>query len=358
VPRDDDRKILRPSRGALSNPSGRFEVEKHTHFDDGWDLSEELPELVTTVAEETARTIITSNQSPDVPFQRSINPYRGCEHGCIYCFARPSHAYLGLSPGKDFETRLFAKKNATELLREEWTSPRYQCNPIVIGANTDPYQPIERQRRLTRSLLELFAECRHPVSLITKSSGVLRDLDVLADLARDNLCSVYISLTTLDAALARRLEPRAAAPLARLRAMKELAAAQVPVGALISPIIPGLTDHSVESLVDAAADAGVSSAGYILLRLPHELRELFEEWLEAHVPDRRARVLQRIRDTRGGKLNDPRFGHRMKGSGPYAEIIARRFEVSARRRGLSSRIPPLCTELFAKPAPRGQLSLF
>ena len=371
-------------RGALSNPAGRFEVRvtepdppvwpgdgsgawsghRRDDWSDDWAADgpahEAPPRLATTVSVERARTIISRNASPDVPFDASINPYRGCEHGCIYCYARPSHSFLGLSPGIDFETRLVAKDGAAALLRQELAAPGYVCRAITIGANTDPYQPIERERRLTRGLLEVFAETRHPVALITKSALILRDRDLLADLARDGLARVYVSVTTLDAAMKRILEPRTASGQARLRVVEELRRAGIPAGVLIAPVIPAITDAELEAIVEAAAAAGAVSAGYIMLRLPYELKELFAEWLAAHFPERADKVMALVRGLRGGADNDPRFGTRMTGTGPLAELMRRRFALACRRHGLPAgrdRVPQR-TDLFRPPAgPGGQQRL-
>lgn len=324
-------------RGASSHLASRFERTVSQAEDDGWhaDDSEEFaaPRLRTQVSEETARSIISRNQSPDVGFTQSVNPYRGCEHGCSYCFARPSHAYLNLSPGLDFETRLFAKTNAPDLLRRELAKPGYVPSPIALGINTDAYQPIERKLQLTRRLIEVFAETRHPFSLITKNALVERDLDLLAPLARDNLVSVHFSVTSLDPRLSARLEPRASAPHARLRAMRTLHEAGVPVGVMVAPVIPWINDHALEAVLEAAREAGAESAGYVLLRLPHEVAPLFRDWLQAHHPDRAAHVMSTVRQLRGGKDYDSTFGKRMRGQGVYADLLARRFALAHKRLG-------------------------
>jgi DNA repair photolyase len=352
----------RAGRGALSNPASRFAGRNAVAGDDGWgSLDEPLPPLETVVLPEPARSVITRNDSPDVPFEQSINPYRGCEHGCVYCFARPAHAFVDLSPGLDFETRLFYKQEAAARLREELSRPRYRCSPIALGTNTDPYQPIERQYRVTRSILELMLECNHPVSIVTKSVLVLRDLDLLGELANRGLTRVFLSLTTLDDGLKRRMEPRAASPRARLAAVRELARAGVPVGVMYAPVIPALNDHELERIVEAGAAAGAGSAGYILLRLPREVRDLFYEWLALHFPDRAARVRSRIRELRNGRDSDPRFGSRMRGSGPWAELLGSRFDAACRRAGIGHRDPQtLDVSRFRPPAPTGghQLSLW
>jgi DNA repair photolyase len=348
-------------RGAASNPANRYSSRHATAQDDGWgSLEEPLPPLATTVLPEPARSVITRNDSPDVPFEQSINPYRGCEHGCVYCFARPAHAFADLSPGLDFETRLFYKQDAAARLREELSRPRYRCSPIALGTNTDPYQPIEREYRVTRSILELLLECDHPVSIVTKSTLVLRDLDLLGELARRGLTRVYLSVTTLDDGLKRRMEPRAASPRARLAAVRALAEAGVPVGVMYAPVIPALNDHELEAVVEAAAAAGADSVGYILLRLPGEVRDLFYEWLALHYPDRARRVRSRIRELRNGRDNDPRFGSRMRGSGPWADLLRSRLEAACRRAGIAPRnSPPLDVSCFHAPVPAGgQLSLW
>ena len=344
-------------RGALSNPSGRFEPVRAEPFDDGWAREGEetafLPERIPTeVIPDRTRSIITRNDSPDVPFDRSINPYRGCEHGCSYCFARPSHAYLGYSPGLDFETRIVAKHRAARLLRVELRRKGYRPGTLALGSNTDPYQPVERELRITRSLLEVLAEARHPVGVVTKSAMVLRDLDLIAPMAEEGLAQVMISITTLDPQLARRMEPRAAAPARRLATVRSLADAGVPVGVLASPMIPALNDSEMEAILEAAAGAGARSAGFILLRLPRELKDLFFEWLDAHYPTRSGHVESLLREARGGSLYRARFGERMRGKGPWADLLAARFSVAARRNGLAGRLPPLRLDLFRPPAPR------
>jgi DNA repair photolyase len=351
----------RKGRGATLNPEGRFERFAREAVDDGWGSLEALAEApvpTTEVLQDRARTIIARNDSPDVPFDRSINPYRGCEHGCVYCYARPSHAHLGLSAGLDFETRIFVKADAARLLQEELARPGYACRPISLGANTDPYQPLERRLGVTRSILEVLAEARHPVSIVTKSALVCRDLDLLAAMARDRLANVYLSITTLDRHLARTLEPRASAPHRRLEAVRALASAGVPAGVMVAPIIPALTDPEIETILEAAAAAGASSAGYVLLRLPHEVKELFAAWLEAHVPGRARHVLSLVRQCREGRLNDRAFGSRMRGQGVFAELIAQRFRKAVHRLGLDRRQLPQRTDLFRPPATDGQLDLF
>ncbi len=346
-------------RGSRSNGGGRCEALATEAFDDGWRSLEELPVFRTTVTEETARTIITRNDSPDISFDRSINAYRGCEHGCAYCFARPTHAYMGLSPGLDFESRLFAKTNAAELLRQELSHPAYKPQTIAIGANTDPYQPVERRYRITRQILEVLAEFNHPVGIVTKSAMVTRDLDILSQMARKRLVKVALSVTTLDAKLARSLEPRASTPANRLKAIEMLSAAGVPAAVMVAPVIPALNDHEVETILGAAKLAGAREAGYILLRLPHEVKALFREWLMTERPDAAQHVLSLVRQSRGGKDYDATFGARMSGSGPYAWTIGRRFELAAKRLGLNTEKLKLATQHFRRPAEPGeQLALF
>lgn len=349
-------------RGAASNPAGRFESRSSEPVDDGWfppayeGEGEGAPRPATEVTEERARSIISRNDSPDIPFDQSLNPYRGCEHGCTYCYARPSHAYLGLSPGLDFETRLFAKTNAAERLRDELCRPAYRPSPINIGANTDPYQPIERRYRVTRAVLELLLEARHPCTIITKSAMVERDLELLTELAKLKLVAVLVSVTSLDNRLSARLEPRASAPHRRLEALRRLSAAGVPTGVLVSPVIPRVTDEDLEEILARAREAGASHASYALLRLPHEVAGLFEEWLQLHLPERAAHVMSLLRQMRGGKDYDSRFGLRLRGEGVFAELLARRFKVAAARHGyaLGERFE-LRTDLFRPPGPQGQL---
>lgn len=346
-------------RGAVSNTSGRFEKLTRERADDGW-LSD-IPDtsLKTEVQEEAAKHILTRNKSPDIPFDRSINPYRGCEHGCIYCFARPTHAYMGLSPGIDFETKLFAKPNAAELLKAELSRKGYQPKPIAMGTNTDPYQPIEKERRITREVLKVLYEHRHPVTILTKSRLVVRDMDILVPMAEMGLVRVSLSVTTLDRKLARALEPRASTPTRRLDAIKLLSDAGVPTGMMFAPVIPALNDHEMETVLSAAAHAGAKYANYILLRLLLELGGLFEEWLGEHYPDRKARVLNRLMEMRGGKVNDPRFKHRMKGKGLEAELMDQRFRNICRRLRLNAFEHELSTDQFRPPVlAGGQFNLF
>ncbi|MBS0367410.1 MAG: PA0069 family radical SAM protein [Proteobacteria bacterium] len=345
--------------GALSNPPGRFDRTQVESVDDGWYLEETPEHPATTLEPERARSVISRNESPDIPFEQSINPYRGCAHACVYCYARPSHAYLGLSPGLDFETRLFYKQDAAALLERELSHPGYVARPIMLGANTDPYQPVERRMRVTRSLLEVLQRTRHPVMVTTKGALVLRDADLLADLARDGLASVAISIPTLDVELKRQLEPQAASPQARLRAMAALTAAGVPCGVMVAPIIAALTGHEIEAILEAAAAAGARWAGYSLLRLPYEVKDLFKEWLAAHYPERAAHVMSLVRGMRGGRENDPAFGSRMHGTGAYAAVLRSRFQVACRRLGLQTASHQgLSTGHFRPPGGRGsQLGL-
>jgi DNA repair photolyase len=343
-------------RGALSNPPGRFDRQQLEAVDDGW-YQDEIPDsIATTIEPDRAREVISTNDSPDIQFAQSVNPYRGCETACVYCYARPSHAYIGLSPGLDFETRLFYKAHAARVLESQLSRPGYVCESITLGANTDPYQPVEKRMRVTRSILEVLARTRHPVAIITKHALVLRDLDLLTDLAREGLVSVAVSVTTLDTDLKRVMEPRAASPQARLRTLAALAAAGIPTAVMAAPVIPALTDHELEAILEAAAAAGVRAAGYVLLRLPYEIKDLFREWLEAHFPERAAHVMSLIREMRGGRDNDPRFGFRMRGTGPYAELLRNRFRLACQRLGLNaSRREPLNTMLF-QPRPTSRSS--
>ncbi|NRH28186.1 PA0069 family radical SAM protein [Pseudomonas sp. MS19] len=342
-------------RGTASNPANRYAPTQIIASDDGW-FQEVPPTQATEVRLETAKSIITRNQSPDLPFDRSINPYRGCEHGCIYCYARPSHAYWDLSPGIDFETRLIAKHNAPAMLEQQLSKPGYVCAPINLGSNTDPYQPIERQQQLTRRTLEVLLNYRHPLTIITKGSLILRDLDLLTELARQRLVAVMISLTTLDDELKRILEPRAASPSARLRAIRVLRENRIPVGVLCSPMIPMINDMELEHLVEAAAQAGAQSASYMFLRLPREVAPLFEEWLHAHYPQRAEHVLSLVRQSRGGELYDSRFGKRFSGEGAFAELLSQRFKVALKRNGLAQR-ERFNLDCSAFCPPGGQLSL-
>jgi DNA repair photolyase len=349
------------ARASRANPTGRF--ERHTVDAEGVEggavlTDEECPGPRTQVTDERTRSAIASNDSPDVPFEHSINPYRGCEHGCIYCFARPSHAYLGLSPGLDFETRIIAKPGAPAVLRRELSRKGYRPTVLALGANTDPYQPVERERRITRAILEVLAQMAHPVSIVTKSVLVLRDLDLLAEMAARRLAHVNVSITTLDRELARRMEPRASAPERRLDAIRELTAAGVPTSVLASPMIPGLNDHELEAILTAAREAGATQAGYILVRLPREVAELFEEWLEANYPLKAKHVLDLIRATRGGDLYRSAFGERMRGTGAYADMLATRFNAAKARLGFSDRSLDLDLTAFRAERAGPQLSLF
>jgi DNA repair photolyase len=352
-------------RGALSQIQGRFETEARSPFDDGWADEERTDETFqTTVTQERARSIIARNDSPDIPFEQSINPYRGCEHGCIYCYARPSHAYLELSPGLDFETRLFAKTNAVDLLKKEISSKSYRTKPIAFGTNTDCYQPIERRYKVMRGLLEVLAACDHPLTIVTKSALIERDIDLLAPMAKKNLVKAFVSITTLDHRLARTLEPRAASPQRRVDSLRVLAAAGIPCGVMVAPLIPALTDKSLEAVLDAAAQAGASMAGWILLRLPNEVRPLFKEWLAAHYPQRAGHVISIVRQSRGGRENDPNFGSRMTGSGNFVDLIGKRFDLACRRLGLNSEDDHMASRkdldcsLFRPPCAEGQMHLF
>ncbi|MEO6264851.1 MAG: PA0069 family radical SAM protein [Luteimonas sp.] len=366
---EDARKPQAPikGRGAASYVSGRFEKTVARGEDDGWgsvyanaadDSADAVaPRPHTQVTEERARSVISRNDSPDVGFSQSVNPYRGCEHGCVYCFARPSHAYLDLSPGLDFETKLYAKTNAAERLRHELARPGYVPSPIALGINTDAYQPIERHYRITRAVLEVLAECRHPVSFVTKSGMITRDLDLLSAMAGERLVTVYFSITTLDNPLAARMEPRATAPHGKLRAMRALSEAGVPVGVMVAPVVPMITDRELEHILEAAHAHGARAAGYVLLRLPHELKEIWREWLQLHYPERAAHVMSLVRQMRGGKDYDSTFGKRMRGEGPFAELIAQRFAKAHARLGYG-RLPALDSSKFVaprKPSPQGSL---
>lgn len=357
-------------RGAASYVPGRYEKTAIEAEDDGWgsvyavdagddeapaDSARVAPKLRTQITEERARSIVSRNQSPDIPFSQSLNPYRGCEHGCVYCFARPSHAYLDLSPGLDFETKLYAKTNAAELLRKEFARKGYRCSPISLGINTDAYQPIERRYRITRQLLEVFAEHRHPVSLITKSALIQRDLDLLAPMAKQGLVAVYVSITSLDNKLSSKLEPRAAAPHTRLKTVQALHDAGVPVGTMVAPVIPTITDREIERILEAAYAHGARAAGYVLLRLPHELKEVWREWLSLHYPERAAHVMSLVQQMRGGKDYDSAYGTRMRGEGPFADLIAMRFAKVYKRIGYG-RLPPLDSSKFLPPLPEKPVS--
>ncbi|MBN9604305.1 MAG: PA0069 family radical SAM protein [Afipia felis] len=349
----------RRGRGAQTNASGRYEREARAAFDDGWQSLDELPPFKTTVGLDTARKVISRNDSPDIGFDRSINPYRGCEHGCVYCYARPTHAYLGLSPGLDFESRLFMKPDAPALLEKELTVPGYEPRTMAIGTNTDPYQPIEREHKIMRGILEVLEKTGHPVGIVTKSALVTRDIDILARMAEKGLAKVAISVTSLDPKLARTMEPRASTPPKRLEALRQLSAAGIPTVVMTAPLIPALNDSEMERILDAAAHAGVKEANYTLLRLPLEVRDLFREWLIANYPDRYRHVFTLIRDMRGGKDYDSQWGARMKGTGPMAWMIGRRFEIACERLGLNRKRVKLSTSHFVQPAKsEEQLDLF
>ncbi len=365
-PAELPRSRARRGRGATVNPASRFDHQAAAPFDDGWQTMEtdftDLPPLPTTLIRDATRSVISWNESPDIGFDRAVNPYRGCEHGCVYCYARPTHAYLGYSPGLDFETKLLFKPEVAELLEKELRKPGYVARPLALGSNTDPYQPIERTLKLTRAVLEVLDRFNHPVTIVTKSAGVLRDLDILASLASRNLVRVCMSVTTLDPVLARRMEPRAATPARRLQAIEQLTRAGVPAGVLAAPMIPALNDAEMERILEASSRAGARWGGYVLLRLPHELRAIFEDWLQQHFPDRARRVLEMVRQTRAGALNDSRFGQRFTGTGVYADLLARRFARAARQWGLDGRDSLDCSQFAPPPARKGlaesQMSLF
>ena len=359
----DDGAVAAPrrrGRGAGTNPSGRFERETRVDFDDGWNDLDALPPFATTVTIEKPKTIITRNSSPDIGFDRSINPYRGCEHGCAYCYARPTHAYMGLSPGLDFESRLFAKPDAARMLERELAAPGYEARPIALGTNTDPYQPIEKRWAITREILEVLARTGHPVTIVTKSALVLRDIDLLAPMAARGLARVAMSITTLDRRMSRSMEPRAASPERRLAALAALSAAGIPTGVLVAPVIPALNDPEIERILEAAASAGAREAGYVLLRLPLEVSEIFKGWLLEDHPDRYRHVLSILRSMRDGRDYDATWGRRMRGGGPYAAAIRRRFELALKRLGMArARRDALDCTAFVPPAGAGvQLSLF
>ncbi len=348
-----------PGRAAGSNPDVRFDRLHAEAVDDGWSVEQDLPVLRTEVTDEIARTVIARNSSPDLSFDRSINPYRGCEHGCIYCFARPSHAFLGLSPGLDFENKLIARPNAAEQLRKELSKPRYLPKMLAIGTNTDPYQPIEKKREIMRQVLLVLRDFNHPVGIVTKGTLIERDIDILAPMAAKGLVRVGISITTLDPATSRAMEPRVPMPAARLRTIRRLTDTGVPVHVMVSPVVPALTDHELEAILEAAKDAGAIAASSIVLRLPREVAGLFRDWLAEHYPDRAARVMGRVRELHGGKDYDPNFGTRMVGQGEWAAMMKQRFALATRKLGLDSSLPPLRTDLFARPPQTGdQLSLF
>lgn len=350
--------LFKKGRGALSNQTGRFEQLSREEFDDGGEDPDRFPpQIPTQLFVDSAKSVITYNHSPDVPFDRSINPYRGCEHGCVYCFARPSHAYLGLSPGLDFETKLFYKPHAPELLKAELTAKNYRAAPIALGINTDAYQPVERQLKLTRRILEILHDTRHPVSIVTKSSLIERDLDLLTTMAKDNLIHICLSITTLNPELARRLEPRAAAPKRRLQTLIKLAEAGIPVSVLVAPLIPILNDCELEKILQLSRESGALDAGYVFLRLPHELKDLFEEWLQTHEPLKANHIMNRVYDSRGGKAYDTTFGTRMRGTGQYADLLAQRFRLAMKKLEFPG-LPPFNTGLFRPTVLSGQMDLF
>lgn len=349
----------RKGRGAASRPDARYLSDTRCTFDDGWYQEAELPPLRTTVTVEHCKSIISRNQSPDIPFEQSINAYRGCEHGCVYCYARPTHAYMDISPGLDFESRLFVKPEAPALLRQALAKSGYVCKPIALGTNTDPYQPIEREWQVTRGILEVLNECRHPLTLVTKSCLVERDIDLLAAMSARHQVEVYLSVTTLDHSLARTLEPRATAPRRRIECLRRLHEAGVATGVLFAPVIPAINDAELEPVLEAAAAAGVSQAGYVMLRLPHEVKDLFREWLDNHYPDRARHVMSLVNDIRGGRDNDPNFGSRMRGQGVFAQLINQRFQKACKRLGLNLPTCELdCSQFIPPPANPDQMTLF
>ncbi len=348
-----------PGRASLSNRTGRFEREARVEVSDGWDIKEDIPPLRTEVSLERPRRIITRNSSPDLSFDRSINPYRGCEHGCIYCFARPTHAYLGLSPGLDFESRLIARPEAPEVLERELRARSYSPAVIAIGTNTDPYQPIEKVHRIMRRCLEVLQAFNHPVAIVTKGTLIERDIDILGEMGKRGLARVGISVTTLDTRTSRAMEPRVPLPKRRIETIRRLTEAGCPVRVMVSPVVPALTDHELEDILAASAEAGAIAASWIMLRLPREVSDLFEEWVHEEFPDRARRIMGRVRDLHGGKTYDPEWGRRMKGEGPFADLVAHRFAIACKKLGLATDLPPLRTDLFKPPArPGDQLSLF
>ena len=357
--RPTDPHLRAPARGTQAQPAPRFDRERREWQDDGWDLPEEERSILREVAVERPRSVIAWNKSPDLGFDRALNPYRGCEHGCIYCYARPTHAYLGLSPGLDFETRLIARPDASAVLARELGRKGYRVAPLCLGSNTDPWQPIEAERRITRAVLEVLRDWRHPVTITTRGTLIERDIDILAEMATDGVAQVGISITTLDPVLARAMEPRAPTPARRLRTITALFQAGIPVRLMLAPVIPGLTDHEVEAIMEAARRAGAQSAWWSLLRLPHEVSPLFRDWLERHRPQAAAKVMNRLRDMRGGRDNDPTFGRRFSGDGPVAALLRQRFRIAERRLGFAPGLPPLDCSKFGPPARAGdQLSLF
>ncbi|MCO1334061.1 PA0069 family radical SAM protein [Microbulbifer sp. OS29] len=352
--------LLHKGRGATSNISGRFEGLSFTRESDGWQTEPDIPERLTTSAiEEKSKTITATNQSPDIPFSQSINPYRGCEHGCVYCYARPAHAYMDLSPGLDFETKIFFKPNAAALLEQALRKKNYHCSPIALGTNTDPYQPLEREKRITQTLLQVMQEFRQPVTIVTKSQLVLRDLPLLTEMAQDNLAQIAISVTTLDNTLKRKLEPRTAGPSARLRTIEQLSSAGIPTAVLAAPMIPALNDSELESILTASRESGAERAAYILLRLPHEVAPLFREWLEVHYPEKAKHVMSLVQQSRGGKDYQSDFSHRRTGTGVFAQLLQQRFKVAVKRLGLDHRRLSLdCSQFMPPPLPNEQQDLF
>lgn len=350
----------RRGRGAVSNAASRYEARGRVALDDGWDnLDAPAPPLRTEVLKDSTRTIIARNTSPDIGFDRSINPYRGCEHGCTYCFARPTHAFLGMSPGLDFESKIFAKPDAAQLLEKELRAPSYRCRTMAMGTNTDPYQPTERHYKITRSILEVLSRFNHPVGIVTKSALISRDIDILMPMAEKNQARVSLSVTTLDSELARKMEPRASTPKRRLAAIRDLSSVGIPTGVMFAPAIPGLNDHELEGVLEAARDAGATTAGYVMLRLPLEVKDLFQEWLASAVPERASRVMSLVRAMRGGLDYDPKWGERMTGNGPIAEALSDRFRLACKRLGLNKPQPPLDASKFSPPPRAGdQLALF
>lgn len=347
----NEKPLIYKGRAASSNMVSRFDPHTRESLDDGWgSLDEEAPPLRTEVMLDASRSVINYIQSPDLPFDRTLNPYRGCEHGCIYCYARPTHAYLGMSPGLDFESRLLMKADAVALLKKELAHPKYQCKPIALGMNTDGYQPIEREYQLTRQIIQVLSEANHPFSLVTKSSLVERDIDLIAPMAAKRLASIYVSITTLDRQVARRLEPRAAAPERRFETLRRLSEAGIPTGVMVAPVIPALTDCDMEQILEKAHEAGARKAGYVFLRLPHELSDLFQEWLQQYFPLKAQHVMSIVRQSRGGKDYQSEFGQRMRGEGIFADLLAHRFKLSCHKLGMSGERTGFCTDLFSVPA--------
>lgn len=347
----NEKPLIYKGRAASSNMVSRFDPHTRESLDDGWgSLDEETPPLRTEVMLDASRSVINYIQSPDLPFDRTLNPYRGCEHGCIYCYARPTHAYLGMSPGLDFESRLLMKADAVALLKKELAHPKYQCKPIALGMNTDGYQPIEREYQLTRQIIQVLSESNHPFSLVTKSSLVERDIDLIAPMAAKRLASIYVSITTLDRQVARRLEPRAAAPERRFETLRRLSEAGIPTGVMVAPVIPALTDCDMEQILEKAHEAGARKAGYVFLRLPHELSDLFQEWLQQYFPLKAQHVMSIVRQSRGGKDYQSEFGQRMRGDGIFADLLAHRFKLSCHKLGMSGERTGFCTDLFSVPA--------